>query len=168
MINRYLSRDIRDKIIDLLKNGGVDGQGNTVPSLSVALGDVDAKRGDTTPVPQTRNIVYSWGKNQKTPLIFVDMEESETEMSESEIGAGYEQALEVYKVAITATLQTANESDLQNYIENYLEAIIEVLHNYCDDNITWILLTETERSPLYSDENQTMKMATCGFEIRIN
>jgi hypothetical protein len=167
-INRYVGRDIRDKIIDLLKNGGTDGRGNAIPDLNTAVDAVDTKRTETTPDITERNITYLWGDNQRTPLVHVDMEDSEPLKDESSLGATYEYTVEIYKCTITAQIQTSQADRIDNYIETYLEGIIDVLDEYCDSNITWMFITGTDRSELYKRQNQTMKMGACMFEIRIN
>jgi hypothetical protein len=167
-ISRHTGRDIRDKVIDLLKNGGTDCRGNVIPDLNTAIDEVDTKRSETTPDIVERNITYLWGDNQKTPLIHVDMEDSETFKDESSLGGTYEYTMEVYKCNVTAMYQGSQSSKIHNYIETYIEGIIDVLDEYYDSNITWIFLTGTERSELYQVQNQTMKMGTCAFEIRIN
>lgn len=162
-MTRYVSRDIRDVIVDLLNNGGTDGRGNTILSFNDYLATVDAKRGETT--KQARKIDYTWNENQK-PFILVDMQGSEI-INDEELTSDYELTPEVFTCWVMFRIKATNE-ELQNYAENWIESIIGVLHGYCNERITWILATDTDIADLYQDKNQTEKAGRVSFEIRIN
>jgi len=156
MLNRYISRDIRDKILTLLND--------TSTGLNVILNTIDIERTETT--PKINLITYKWGFNQ-IPLIIVDMEKSDTQIKESELTNSYDLLTEIYKCNIII-MSKSNTELLINHIENYIDGIIRILHGYNDSKITWIALTDIEQSDLYQKENQMMKEAVMSFEIRIN
>ena len=74
---------------------------------------------------------------------------------------------EVYTLLIVGFLKYAND-DIYNYCEDWIEAIIRVLHNYNDSNISWIMYTKTERAEIYDERNNRLKSFVVEFEIRIN
>jgi hypothetical protein len=128
------------------------------------LSDIDFIRSTTTPVPY--KITDSWGQNQY-PLIYIDVESSETELEDNELNLNYDRLTEIYTVKVVATIKTA-DVNLTKFVENYIDAILQILHNYKDSNITWIEYIRADRSPIYTDNNQTMKSAVIDFEVRIN
>lgn len=160
---RYLARDIQDRIVTLLNSGGIDGEGNIIPSFVTALGEVDTKRSETTPAP--RVITAKWHQNQD-PFIFVDNDESEI-INDEELNGDYEIITEIYNFKCMAVVKSTY-NEVQDFVDNYIEALIRVLHNYCDANIAWIRAVGTDKVDLYSDKNQTKKSGMVEFEVRIN
>jgi len=153
MTNRYLGRDVRDQIVTLLTN-----------SFVTTLATIDSERTSTTPAPIY--IGYGWTDNQ-FPALFVDLGNSSIQQENSDLTNDYTQTVELYTVEVTCVITDAIDL-LYNYIENYIEGIIRVLHNYHDTNITWVSAVETKREDLYLRENQTMKIGTVAFEVRVN
>ena len=140
---RFHGQDVRDKLVSLL-----------TASMNTMLGTIDTERSQTTPTPKV--IGYKWLENQR-PLILVDLEDSEL-IQDEELTNDLDITPEIWKANINIQIKSMNADDLHNYIENYIEAIKRILNGYNDSNITWILITDTVRSELYQDKNQSMKM----------
>lgn len=153
MANRFLGRDVRDAVVTLLSNG-----------LTSMLTTIDTERSVTTPAPIY--IGYGWTDNQ-FPAVFVDLGNSTISQEESPLLETYSALKETFIIEVTCVITDAIDL-LYNYIENYIEAIIRVVHGYDSADITWISAVETRREDLYLRENQTMKIGTVVFEVRIN
>lgn len=161
-MSRYTSIDIRDKIIDILNNGGTD-VNTTFKSMNDNLTDIDALRGTNTLRPLL--IDYKWNFNQ-TPFVLVEMGRSDI-LNEEQLTDNYELVTEVYECLVMFEIKTV-DNQCQDMVENYIDAIIKCLHGYSDCNIQWILATETDRENVYQKANETLKAGMVRFEIRIN
>lgn len=160
---RFFGTDIRDKIIDLLNNGGVDSQGNVIKTLKNQLIEIDSERSTATIAP--KKITYKWGDNQ-FPIVLVAPGKSELIQDEL-ITDDLNITPEIFNVGISAMIKS-NSNEIHNYVENYIQAIQEILNGYEDSDITWILVTETDRGDLYQDKQQFMKSGMVVVEARVN
>ena len=155
MTNRFFAIDVRDKIITLLQDN--------VLGFNVIIGTINTERTHTTPT--AKSISYEWGQNQ-TQLIRVDVIESEVLYNEACLDLSLTKLPENFKVAVSGFLKS-NDTSLKNWVEDWIEAIIRVLHNYNNYDITWIAYTDTKRTDLYNEKNETAKMFDVNFEVRI-
>jgi len=153
MTGRYLALDVRDFIVTKLNS-----------DFNTMIGTINTERTHTTPV--ATDITYKWGQNQ-FPFILVDIDESEGLTEDYTLDMSYVNLPEMYKLLVIGFLKYANDN-IYNYIEDWIEAIIRILHNYNDANISWIMYTRTERAELYKNENETLKSFVVEFEVRIN
>ncbi len=158
MTNRYLAQDCRDQVITLLKN-------NTTGFNSL-ISTINTERTHST--PSATDITYKWGQNQ-FPFLLVDIDTSEIIYDDvaTPMSLKYEILPETYTLLVMGWLKYANDN-VYNYAEDWIEAVIRVLHNYNDENISWIAYTKTERAEIYKNENETLKSFLVEFEIRIN
>lgn len=153
MTNRATGQDVRDLFITQLTN-----------NLSTMLGTIDTERTQTTQVPLV--ITYGWTDNQY-PAVFVDLNSSVISQENSILTDEYEQTEETFSVEVSVVIHDSLTS-IQNEVENYIEAFIRIMHGYSDNNIEWVVATDTRREDLYLREGQTMKMGMVTFEIRVN
>lgn len=158
MTNRYLAQDIRDHTITMLQDSS--------SGFDVMIGAINTERTHATPL--SRNISYEWGRNQ-LPLLIVDIDDSEALYDDpaTPLNLKYELLPELYTLFIAGYLKYANDN-VYNYVEDWIEAIIRVLHNYNDTNISWITYQKTERADIYKNENETLKSFLVEFECRVN
>jgi hypothetical protein len=153
MVGRYLAQDVRDFVVSKL-----DSEFNTM------IGTINTERTHTTPT--AKSIAYHWGRNQ-FPFLMVDIEASEGVTDAYTIDMSYVNLPEVYTLLVAGFLKYANDN-VYNYVEDWIEAVIRVLHNYNDGNISWIAYTQTERGEIYKNENETLKSFVVELEIRVN
>lgn len=158
MDNRFLAQDCRDKVIELLND-------NTT-GFNALIGTINSERSHNTPT--SNSVVYHWGRNQ-FPFLMVDIDDSEVLYDDdtTPMSLKYEILPEVYTVYVMGFLKYAND-EIYNYAEDWIEAIIRVLHNYNSSDISWIAYTNTERAEIYKNENETMKSFLVSFEVRVN
>lgn len=152
MTGRYLARDIRDAIVTKLTS-----------ELSSMITTINSERSDTTPAPSFVN--YLWDM-QQVCAVFVDIGDSETILEEI-LNDNYTILPELFQLDVSTRL-IENSDNIYNYVENYIEAFIRILHSYSDGNITWIRLLSTERNDIYENKNTVSLEAKAIFEVRIN
>lgn len=162
-MSRFFAIDVRDKIIDLLENGGVDSEGVVRKSLTLQLVDIDTARTMTTQSPNI--ITYKWGDNNY-PTVSVRSTESEL-LQDEILTDDLEITPEIFTIEIVSTLKSRDET-LHNQVENYIQAIMEILNGYEDTNITETLVTKTDKGEIYSDKNGFKKSGLVMLEVRIN
>lgn len=155
--------DIRNKIVDLLTNGGTDPRGKVYKSVIGNLTDIDTERGTTTLTP--KSIDYKWGQNQH-PFIIVDNNGSEL-INDEELINELTFTPEIFSIDIMFKIKGSFDV-IQDWAENYIDAIKRSLHGWCSDGITWMLVTNHTITELYTDKNQTTKGGAVGLEVRIN
>lgn len=162
MTNRYLAQDCRDMVITLLQDSS--------SGFNNMINTINTERTHATPTitDTSKGITYKWGQNQ-FPFILVDIENSEVQYDSinTPLNMNYVLLPEVYTLNVMGFLKYTNDN-VYNYAEDWIEAIIRVLHNYNDGNISWIAYTNTERADIYKNENETLKSFLVQFEIRIN
>jgi hypothetical protein len=162
MTNRYLAQDCRDLAITLLQS--------VSSGFNVKIGIINTERTHTTPTitDTTKGITYKWGQNQ-FPFILVDIDNSEADYDSpnTPLSLNYTLLPEVYTLNVMGFLKYTNDN-IYNYAEDWIEAIIRVLHNYNDTNVSWIAYTNTERADIYKSENETLKSFLIQFEVRVN
>jgi hypothetical protein len=163
MTKRFYGQDIRDKIIYILENGYTNKRGVAVPKLSTMLATIDTERSQSTPT--VAKITYDWGENQR-PLVLVDLEDDEMIQDELLLD-DIDNVPDIYACNLHIAIKSNNTSSIHNYVETYIESLKRIMQGYQDSNITWILITGTERSDLYMEKNQTLKFAVVTVEIRI-
>ena len=158
MTGRYLAQDVRDFIVTRLKDGTY--------GFNKYISTINTERSHTT--PDALDITYKWGQNQ-FPFLLVDLQGSEAIYDDpaTPMTLNYTTLPEVFTVLVVGFIK-AYTDDIYNYVEDWIEAIIRSLHNYNDTNISWIAYTKTERMDVNDQENQTMKIFSVEFEIRIN
>lgn len=158
MTGRYLAQDIRDYVITMLEDSS--------SGFDAMIGTINTERTHTTPV--SNSITYSWGRNQ-LPLLIVDVDDSEAQYDDDATPLNLQYTLlpELYTLLIAGYMKYANDN-VYNYVEDWIEATIRVLHNYNDTNISWITYQKTERADVYKNENEILKSFLVEFEIRIN
>lgn len=154
MTGRFFARDMRDAVIDTL--GGSSSGFNTM------LSTIDGERGDTTPT--ARDITYKWGQNQ-FQFLMVDVEEEEVEYDDAPISLELVNLPTIYKVFVKGAIKS-NDTSIEDWIENWIEALQRVLHNYNAENVSWIAYIGSERSELYTKENSFIKTFAVEFEAR--
>jgi hypothetical protein len=155
MTGRFLGLDVRDKIITMLND--------VTTGFNVLIGTINTERTHTAPLAE--HIGYDWGQNDSY-LIRVEMGKSEIQYSEAPLNLQLTNLPEVFPVIVTGFLRT-NDTSLQNWTEDWIEAIIRCLHNYNDNNISWIAYTGADRVDLYGENDETAKMVPVEFEVRI-
>lgn len=160
--SRYTGIDVRDKIIDLLENGGTRKTGIVHQSFSDALTDIDTKRSTSTITPKM--IGYSYPTD--FPYLVVDINSSDIKQDEL-ITDDYERLPEIFSCTIIFEIND-DWDKVQNYIENYIEAVIKSLNGYCDNYISWMLVTGTDKTNTYTLNNSAVRAASVNLEIRIN
>jgi len=162
MTDRYTGIDIRDLFITLLQDSS--------SGFNAYVNKINSERTHSSPTitNTTSGITYKWGMNQ-FPFLLVDLGDSEPDYDSNNtpLDLNYTTLPEVYDVGVMGFLKYAND-ELYNYTEDWIEAVIRVLHNYNDSNISWIAYTKTERAELYKNENETLKSFLINFEVRIN
>ena len=162
MVNRYLGQDCRDLVITLLQDSS--------SGFNAMIGTINTERTHNTPTiaNTTNNITYKWGQNQY-PFLLIDLEDGEPIYDDvaTPISMNYTILPEVYTILIMGFLKYANDN-IYNYCEDWIEAIIRVLHNYNDSNVSWIAYTKTERAEIYDNQKQRLKTFVVEFEVRIN
>ena len=156
MNNRYLGQDIRDQVITLL--------GDTSSGFNNYISTINTER--THSAPSANAITYKWGQNQY-PFILVDLGDSEVLYEESSLDMSYVNLPEIYEVMVICFIKVMNDN-IYNWIEDWIEAVIRVLHNYNDTNISYITYEKTERAEVYDKMNTTLKVANIIFTVRIN
>jgi hypothetical protein len=162
-MSRFFAIDIRNKIINLLNNGGVDSQGNVRKSLKNQLIEIDLERSSTTPGP--RKITYKWADNQ-FPIVLVATGKSEL-LQDELLTDDLNLTPEIFTIGLSAMIKS-NSNDIHNYVENYVQAICEILNGYEDENITYILADETDKGDLYINKQQFTKSGMVIVKVRIN
>ena len=155
-MSTYTAQDVRDLSITLLQNAS--------SGFNNMIGTINTERTHTTPT--ATSITYKWGQNQ-FPFILVDVDDSEVQTDEITLPSVYSNLPVVHKLHVIGTLKYANDN-VQNYAEDWIEAIIRVLHNYNDSNVSWIFWTNTERAEIYSKTNERLKTFLVSFEVKIN
>lgn len=166
MTGRYTEIDCRDKVVDLLENGGTTGQGVSVSSFNTMLGTIETERSLSNSIPTAKSITYKWGMNQY-PFILVDLDKSEGITDAYTLDMSYVNLPENYTILVMGFLKYAND-EIWNYCEYWIEGIKRVLHNYNSDNISWIAYVSTERAEIYDNQNQRLKSFVVEFEMRCN
>lgn len=158
MENRLLAQDARDKVIELLTD--------STTGFNALIGTINSERSHNS--PSASSIVYNWGRNQ-FPFLLVDIDTSEVIYDDdtTPLSLKYEILPEVYTLYVMGFLKYTND-DIYNYAEDWIEAIIRVLHNYNSSGVTWIAYTNTERADIYKNENETLKSFIVSFEFRVN
>ena len=157
MVDRYLAQDVRDQAVTLL--------GDSSSGFNATLTTIDTERSQTT--PQANQVTYKWGQFQY-PFLFVDVQESEAVYDETTpISLNYTVLPETYSLIVVGFIKASNDL-IYNWTENYIEAIIRVLHNYNSENISWIAYIKTERAEIYKNENEVIKTFAVEFEARVN
>jgi hypothetical protein len=156
MTDRFTAIDVRDLAITLLEDSS-SGFNNMIATINT-------ERTHTTPL--TTQVTYKWGQNQ-FPFIFVDIDSSEGLSEDYTLDMSYTNLPEVYTLNVMGTLKYAHD-DVQNYAEDWIEAVIRVLHNYTCNGVTYIMYTNTERAEIYSKMNERLKTFLVSFEARVN
>lgn len=162
-MSRMFSEDIRDLVIDILTNGKTDGNGIVRRSLKDQLTFIDIERTSETPSPKT--ISYKWSENQ-LPYVLVNVEKSDIIQDET-MTADLEATTEVFDVIIMFVIKDRT-NEVQNYIERYIQASLQVLNGYVDSDVTWMLPTESDRGNLYQDKQQYTKTGMVRVAVRVN
>lgn len=158
MDDRFLAQDCRDLAITLLEDSS--------SGFNSMIGTINTERTHATPT--ANSITYKWGQNQ-FPFLLVDIDASEVQYGDvaTPISLNYKILPEVYTLLVMGWLKYAND-DVYNYAEDWIEAIIRVLHNHNDSDVSWIAYTHTERADIYKNESETLKSFLVEFEIRVN
>lgn len=156
MTGRYFAYDIREKIETLLND--------VATGFNVLISTINTERTHTA--PSAKSISHAWGKNQ-FPLLLIEIKDSEVIYGESSLDTNIKHLPEVYNIQIVGFIKSA-DSARKDWVEDWLEAMIRVLHNYNDENITWIMLKRTDRDEINTEENQWMNMFFSEYEARIN
>jgi len=145
MTNRFLGYDIRQKVNTLLTT-----------SFNTTIGTINTERGHTSPV--ANSITYKWGQNQ-FPFVFIDLNNSEVDYTNSPLSLNYTSLPEVYTLSVVGFIK-AGDDRLTDWVEDWIEGFIRVLHNYNDTDISWIALTGTDRTDIYKNNNETSRHRT--------
>ena len=153
---RFYAQDCRNSVITLLQDSS--------SGFNVMIGTVNTERTHTAPT--ATGIVYNWGRNQ-FPFLLVDVRTSEVNYESAGITLELSNLPEVHNITVYGYLKAADDN-INNWVEDWIEAIIRVLHDYCDSNITWIAYTSTDRDEIYKNENEVIKVFGVNFEVRIN
>ena len=161
--NRFFARDVRDKVVHVLNNGGTDGDSTVHGSISAILTTIDSERSTSTPTIKT--IDYKF-KGQQFPYMMVDVGGSELLPEDNLATFDVTQCPEIFEVMVWV-FSKGNTTTHTDFVENYIEGIIRCLNGWTDSDITWVLATETNREDVYQDNNETGKMAAVKFEVRI-
>lgn len=156
MTNRFTGYDVRNKVVTLLQD--VSAGFNSI------IGTINTERTHTAP---TANVItHKWGQNQ-FPFVFVDLNGSEIDYNGATLNLDYTNLPETYTINVVGFMK-AGDDRLTDWVEDWLEGFIRVLHNYHDSDISWIALTRTDRTDLYKNQNETYKMFAAEFEVRVN
>lgn len=156
MTGRNTGIDIRDKVIDLLQDSS-SGFDNMISTIN-------SERSHTA--PSAKSITYQWGMNQY-PYLMVDIDGSEGVTDEYILDMSYVNLPEIYTILVMGVMKYANDN-IYNWCEDWIEAVIRVLHNYNSDDISWIIYVKTERAEIYDKQNQRLKSFVIEFEARSN
>ena len=130
------------------------------------IGTINTERTHTTPTILNDRIAYHWGRNQ-FPYIVIDVDNSEVQTDNLPLNSGYDHLPIVHTLLVMGFLKYPNDK-IHNYAEDWIEAIIRVLHNYNGGYVSWIFHTNVERADLYKNENETMKSFLVSFEVKIH
>lgn len=152
MTNRYFAIDIRDALITLLQN-----------SFNTTITTINSERTHTT--PPALSIGYDWGQNQYQ-LLRVEVKDSEVQYNEAALNLNLQHLPEVYNVNVAGFIKS-NDSNMRNWVEDWIEAIIRTLHNYSSPEISWCAYTGSNRTELYNERNETAKIIEVNFEVRV-
>jgi hypothetical protein len=155
-VSDYTAQDVRDLVVTLLQDSS--------SGFDIQIATINTARSHTAPI--TNSITYKWGQNQY-PFIFVDVDSSEVQTEDLTLPSTLSNLPVVHTVNVMGTLKYANDN-VQDWAEDWIEAILKVLHNYNDSNVNWIFWTNTERAELYSKMNERLKTFLVSFEVRVN
>jgi hypothetical protein len=156
MMSKYYAQDCRNTIISILED--------STSGFDTKIATINTTRTHTA--PSAKSIGYTWGSNQY-PFLMVDVDNSEVDYDEADISLNLENLPEVHTILVMGFLKYTNDQ-LQNWVEDWIEAVIKTLHNYNDSNISWVAYTNTDRAELYKSENETIKSFVVVFEVRVN
>lgn len=158
MTNRFLGLDIRNKIVTLLTDVST--------GFNAMIGTINTER--THVAPTALKIETTWGQNQY-PFLLVEMQNSTVQYDDpaAPMTTLYKNTPETYDVTVAGFLK-AFDDRVVDWVEDWIEGVIRVIHGYNSANISWILCTGTERTDIYTEEHGNMKVFSVNFEIRIN
>jgi hypothetical protein len=164
MANRYFGYDIIEKLKTIASD--------PTNGINAIISTINAER--TLTLPNIMTITEVWD-TRFLPIMFIDIESSQVLPAEDSIGGGGDtigtrnvmKTPEVYSVYITITYKSPDVS-LNKWMELYGEAIYRLYHNYCDENIIWIVARESARAEINATDNQTAKTVGYKFDLRID
>jgi len=158
MTDRFTGYDVREAILTKLKDA--------TTGFNALIGTINTER--THAAPTALKIESTWGQNQ-FPFLLVEMQNSEVLYNDPAMPMTmlYQHVPETYNCNIVGFLK-AFDDRVVDWVEDWIEAVIRVLHGYNSADISWILVTGTDRTDIYTEEHGTMKIFTVNLEIRIN
>ena len=167
MSNRYFGYDLIT-FLETLANDTTNG----INAVIAAINTERSLTGDNA-CPIIANITNTFPKGY-LPEMIIDVDSSELDNEDMIGGGGSTFAVrdtnrtpETFRVLISI-MHKSNNINLNKWMEIYGEAIYRAYHNYTDDNITWIIATESIRDQIYFDEQQTGKIIGYAFDVRID
>jgi hypothetical protein len=147
-MTRYYSRDVLTFLVTYLTT-----------NLNSTIQAINTTRTDTT--PDVISFIYANSQNQ-FPECFVSIDDSEVEVIE--LGKSFDGSNETYNCSVIIGIKS-NDTNLNLWVENYIEAIFKTLHGYSDNNISWIACKSSIRDEINIKEMQTFKV--CGWKIEV-
>lgn len=157
MTNRFTGLDIRNKFITLL-------QDNTT-GFNAIVSTINTERTHTCPT--ALKIESTWGQNQ-FPFLLVELQDSQVlpDDNAAPISMNYIHTPEIYNLAVVGFMK-AFDDKVTDWAEDWIEAMIRVLHGHNESGISWILAKGTERTEMYTEKHGNMKVFSVNFECRV-
>jgi hypothetical protein len=142
-----------------------DAKAKLVADLNTNITTINSTR--STACPVVRAFRSNWTENQ-FPVCYIDLGDSEVENNENELNNDIELEVEHYELEVTIEHKSNKKPEIFGLeMEIFEEAISKTLHGYYNAGILWCIKTNTARVDVSTQENQTKKMVTVIFDVKV-